>query len=100
MSTWFMNVLKDGLWYRSSLIDCCKNGSFNVIFIDYGNTQECQKEDLRQLPLAHMKVPRQTLYSVQPDFHSKYDENMPLAVKWENDRHQLYCYKDDMWKRF
>lgn len=48
--------LSDGRMYRAQVIEITTNG-VKVEFVDYGNVQLCQEEDLRELPQRYRDQP-------------------------------------------
>ncbi|XP_075468070.1 tudor domain-containing protein 1 isoform X2 [Ascaphus truei] len=69
--------LGDGNWYRAMVMEVAQNGSVNVCFLDYGNTEEVSVDKLCLIPPRFLELPFQAirckLSGVKP-VHEKWDK--------------------------
>lgn len=59
---------EDGALYRSAVKDCEGNSSFNVEFVDYGNSAVVEKEKMYSIPKEYLSQPRFSILCSLLDF--------------------------------
>ena len=47
--------MEDNVWYLAKILEITKKGTINVVFTEYGNTQECTEDLLRPLTVIEPK---------------------------------------------
>uniref|UniRef100_A0A8C5T4H4 Tudor domain containing 1 n=1 Tax=Malurus cyaneus samueli TaxID=2593467 RepID=A0A8C5T4H4_9PASS len=52
---------EDGNWYRAVVQNVISNGTFQVSFVDYGNTEEVPLDNIRPIPSSFLKLPFQAI---------------------------------------
>uniref|UniRef100_A0A8C9NPU4 Tudor domain containing 1 n=1 Tax=Serinus canaria TaxID=9135 RepID=A0A8C9NPU4_SERCA len=52
---------EDGNWYRAVVQNVTSDGSVRVSFVDYGNTEDVPRDNLRQISPSFLKLPFQAI---------------------------------------
>ncbi|OWK56978.1 Tudor domain-containing protein 1 [Lonchura striata] len=52
---------KDGSWYRAVVQNVTSDGSVRVSFVDYGNTEDVPRDNIRQISSSFLKLPFQAI---------------------------------------
>ncbi|KAK9877457.1 hypothetical protein WA026_018567 [Henosepilachna vigintioctopunctata] len=47
----------EGGWYRGVVLEAPDDGKYQIIFVDYGNTVELTKDDIRKFPNSFISIP-------------------------------------------
>lgn len=53
--------VEDDLWYRAKIMSVDSSSALRVLFVDYGNTERVDSEDVRLLPTEFASLPAQAI---------------------------------------
>lgn len=57
----FVFKLEDGNWYRAVVQNVTSDGNVRVSFVDYGNTEDVPRDNIRQISSSFLKLPFQAI---------------------------------------
>ena len=98
---------ENGMWYRCSILRFITDEEVRVIFWDYGDMQDMNISDLKELPMQYMTVPKQALHvQISNDITADTLEDLKncLGVKQIDDKGSLVLFyferNSKEWKKF